>query len=104
MVLPYGLDFRVIWLLSCTQNIQRTLDIIGLPRYFLPSLEERRKTMTAREFRRIKDGVNHSCHVLTKLAKHQYNLRSANLCRSVISGTQRHKPSFIPKVTSLINS
>ena len=33
------------------ENIQsRSLDIIGLPRDFLPSLEERWKTITAREF------------------------------------------------------
>ena len=83
----------------------RSLDIIGLPRDFLPSLEERRKTITAREFRRINDDVNHPCHTLiAKPTEHQYNLRTTNFCRSVISGTQRHKQSFIPRATSLINS
>ena len=83
----------------------RSLDIIGLPRDFLPSLEERRKTITAREFRRINDDVNHPCRTLiAKPTEHQYNLRTTNFCPSVISGTQRHKQSFIPRATSLINS
>ena len=83
----------------------RSLDIIGFPRDFLPSLEERRKTITAREFRRINDDVNHPCHTLiAKPTKHQYNLRTTYICQSVISGTQRHKQSFIPRATSLINS
>ena len=88
------------------ENIQsRSLDIIGLARDFLPSLEERRKIMTAREFRRINDDVDHPCHTLiAKPTEHKYNLRTANICRSVISGTQRHKQSFIPRATSLINS
>ena len=61
--------------------------------------------MTAREFRRINDDVNPPCHTLMeKPTEHSYNLRTANICRSVISGTQRHKQSFIPRVTSLINS
>ena len=88
------------------ENIQRrSLDIIGLPRDSLPFLEERRKVITARKFQRIKDDVNHPCHALiTKFTEHQYNLKFGNLCRCVISGTQRHKQSFIPRATSLINS
>ena len=55
------------------ENIQsRSLDIVGYPRDFLPSLEERRKIMTAREFRRINDAVNHPCHTLiAKPTEHQ---------------------------------
>ena len=69
------------------------------------SLEERRKTITAREFRRINDDVNHPCHtIVAKPTEHQHNLRTKNICRSVISSTQRHKQSFIPRTTSLINS
>ena len=88
------------------ENIQsRSLDITGIPRDFLPSLEERKRKITAREFRRINDVVNHPCYTLrVKPTEHHYNLRTTNICRSVISGTQRHKQSFIPRATSLINS
>ena len=57
----------------------RSLDIIGLPRY-----------------------TDHT--LIAKPTEHQYNLRTTNFCRSVISGTQRHKQSFIPRATALINS
>ena len=103
-LLEYG---AAIWgglpayLAAKLEKIQsRSLDIIGLPRD-----QERRKTITAREFRRINDDVNHPCHTLiAKPTEHQCNLRTTNFCRSVISGTQRHKQSFIPRATSLINS
>ena len=108
-LLEYGASIwggLLAYLASELEKIQsRSLDIIGLPRDFLPSLAERRKTITAREFRRINDDVNHPCHTLiAKPTEHQYNLRTTNFCRSVISGTQRHKQSFIPRATSLINS
>lgn len=45
------------------ENIQRrSLDMIGLPRDFLPSLGERRKAITSAEFRRIKEDIIHPLH------------------------------------------
>ena len=81
------------------ENIQsRSLDIVGLPRDFLPSLDERRKTISARGFRRTNDNINHPSHtMIVKPTEHQYNLRTTNICRSIISGTQRHKKSFVPR-------
>ena len=99
-LLEYGVP---IWgeipdyLVNELESIQRrSLDTSGLPRDFLPSLEEKRKTITTREFRGIKDDVNHP--------EHQSNLRTRNLCPSVRSGTERYKHSFKPKAISLSNS
>ena len=69
------------------------MNMIGLPRDFLNSLKERRKTITAREFRRIiKDDVNHPCNVLiTKPTEHHYDLRTRNILSLPIvrSGTEK---------------
>ncbi len=81
---------------------KKSLDIICLPRDSLPSLEERRKTITTREFQRILEDSDHSCHaMILKPTEHQYNLRTKNLCQAVRSGTERHKQSFIPRAAAL---
>ncbi len=83
------------------ENVQkRSLDIIRLPRDSLPSLEERRKTITTR----ILEDSDHPCHnMILKPTEHQYNLRTKNLCQAVRSGTERHKQSFIPRAVALNN-
>ena len=87
------------------ENVQkRSLDIICLPRDSLPSLEERRKTITTREFQRILEDSDHPCHtMILKPTEHQYNLRTKNLCQAVRSGTERHKQSFIPRAAAVNN-
>ncbi len=87
------------------ENVQkRSLDIICLPRDSLPSLEERRKTITTRELQRILEDSDHPCHtMILKPTEHQYNLRTKNLCQAVRSGTERHKLSFIPRAAALNN-
>ena len=86
------------------ENVQkRSLDIIFLPRDSLPSLEERRKTITTRELQRILEDSDHQCHtMILKPTEHQYNLRTKNLCQAVRSGTERHKEYFIPRAVSII--
>ena len=87
------------------ENVQkRSLDIIRLPRDSLPSLEERRKTITTRELRRISEDSDHPCHnMILKPTEHLYNLRTKNLCQAVRSGTERHKQSIIPRAVALNN-
>ena len=57
-LLEYGAPIRgelPTYLAAELENIQsRSLDIIGLPRDFLPSLEEKRKTITVQKFNELK--------------------------------------------------
>ena len=84
----------------------RCLDIIGISRTFLPTLDDRCNLATKRELERIGNDIKHSNQIfVTKPnTSHGYNLRS-NWPGSVAipkSGTQRHAKSFIARAARLL--
>ena len=81
------------------------LDIIGIPRTSLPTLEDRCNVATKRELERIVNHINHPNQIfLTKPNTiHGYNLRSKpGSVAMPRSGTQRHASSFIPRAARLL--
>ena len=95
------------YLVNDLERIQRkNLRIIGLPVDTLPPLSERRDKLTLREMEAITQDVNHPCHHLVPTAqKHDYSTRTkergSNVGR-IISKTERHKSSFMPRAVNLI--
>ena len=73
--------------------------IIGLEKNHLQSLKERRGTATRREAIRIQVNRSYLCHsLLPAPTDHQYNLRKNNeSSRYKLSGTERHKKSFMAR-------
>ena len=90
------------------QSIQnRCLDIIGISRTSLPTLEQRRMEATKRELERTIEDTSHPNQVFISKPRisHSYNLRSKP--GPVViprSGTQRHANSFIARAARLLNS
>ena len=85
------------------QSIQnRHLDIIGIPRTSLPTLEDRCNVATKRELERIVDDINHPNQIfLTKPnTSHGYNLLDSVAIPK--SETQRHANSFIARAARLL--
>ena len=83
----------------------RCLDIIGMPRTFLSTLESRCNVGTKCELERIGNDINHPNQIfLTKSnTSHGYNLRSKSGSVEIPkSGTQRHANSFIARATRLL--
>ena len=83
----------------------RCLDIIGIPRTSLPTLEDRCNLATKRELERIGNDIKHSNQIfLTKPnTSHGYNLRSKpGSVAMPKSGTQRHANSFIARAARLL--
>ena len=89
--------------LESTQN--RCLDIIGIPRTSLPTLEERRKVATNRELERIWNDINHSNQIFTTKPNtcYSYNLRSTPGPVAIPrSTTERHASSFMARAAKLL--
>ena len=89
--------------LQCIQN--RFVDIIGIPRTFLPTLEDRGNVATKRELERIVNYISYPNQIsLTKPnTSHGYNLRSKPGSVAIPqSGTQRHANSFIARAARLL--
>ena len=88
------------------QSIQnRCLDIIGIPRTSLPTLEDRCNVAIKRELERIVNDINHPNQIfLTKPnTSHGYNLRSKPGSVAIPkSGTQIHTNSFIARAARLL--
>ena len=90
------------------QSIQnRCLDIIGISRTSLPTLEQRRMEATKRELERTIEDINHPNQVFFSKSStsYSYNLRFKS--GPVViprSGTQRHANSFIVRAARLLNS
>ena len=83
----------------------RCLDIIGISRTSLPTLEDRCNSATKRELERIGNDIKHSYQIfLTKPnTSHGYNLRSKPGSVAIpMSGTQRHANSFIARAARLL--
>ena len=79
-------------------SLNGALDIIGIPRTSLPTLEDRCNIATKRELERIVNDITHpNQNVLTKPnTNHGYNLRSKLSSVTILkSGTQRHANSLI---------
>ena len=79
-------------------SLNGALDIIGIPRTSLPTLEDRCNIATKRELERIVKDITHpNQNVLTKPnTSHGYNLRSKLGSVTILkSETQRHANSFI---------
>ena len=78
-------------------SLNGALDIIGIPRTSLPTLEDRCNKATKRELERIVNITQPNQNVLTKPnTSHGYNLRSKLGSVTILkSGTQRHANSFI---------
>ena len=97
------------YLVNDLERIQRrSLRIIGLPVDTLPPLSERRDKLTLREMEAITQDVNHPCHHLVPIEqKHDYSTRTkergSNVGR-IISRTERHKSSFMPRAVKLFNN
>ena len=86
-----------------TQN--RCLDIIGIPRTSLPTLEERRKVTTKRELERIVNNKNHPNQIFTtkRNTSYSYNLRSIPGPVAIPrSRTKRHANSFMAREKRLL--
>ena len=77
----------------------RSMKIIGLPKDHLPSLKGRSDEATRRELQKIQRDSDHPCFKLLPTTKtHKYNLRNQdNDLNMIISGTDRHKNSFVPR-------
>ena len=90
------------------QSIQnRCLDIIGILRASLPTLEQRRMEATKRELERTIEDINHPNQVFfsKSTTSYSYNLRFKS--GPVVipgSGSQRHANSFIARAVGLLNS
>ena len=90
------------------QSIQnRCLDIIGVSRASLPTLEQRRMEATKRELERTIEDINHPNQEFFSKSStsYSYNLRFKS--GPVViprSGTQRHANSFIVRAARLLNS
>ena len=87
-------------------NLNRCLNVIGLPRDTVESLVTRRQNLTRKELKRILESDAHPCkRFLEKPVDHGHNLRSCktNLAhlRIPVSRTVRHKQSFIPRGAKL---
>ena len=98
-----GLPKHLTEELQSLQN--RCVDIIRIPRTFLPTLEDRCNVATKRELVRIVNYINHPNQIfLTKLnTSHGYNLRSKPGSVAIPqSGTQRHANSFIARAARLL--
>jgi hypothetical protein len=71
----------------------RCLDIIGLPRGGIETLESRRNCLTGKEYDNILNSENHPCtRLICKTNIHKYDLRTG--CHPLlapISSTDRHK-------------
>ena len=90
--------------LKSTQN--RCLDIIGIPRTSLPTLEERRKVATKRELERIGNDKNHPNQIFTTKpnTSYSYNLRSTPGPVAIPrSRTKRHANSFMAWAARLLS-
>ena len=96
------------YLVNDLERIQGSLRIIGLPVDTLPPLSERRDKLTLREMETITQDVNHPCHHLVPIAqKHDYSTRTKEKGSNVghiISRTERHKSSFMPRAIELFNN
>ena len=98
-----GLQKYIAEELQSLQN--RCVDIIRIPRTFLPTLEDRCNVATKRELVRIVNYINHPNQIfLTKLnTSHGYNLRSKPGSVAIPqSGTQRHANSLIARAARLL--
>ena len=83
----------------------RCLDIIGIPRTSLPTLEDRCNLATKRELERIGNDIKHSKQIfLTKPnTSHGYKLRSKPGSVAIPkSGMQRHTNLFIARAARLL--
>ena len=97
-----GLPNYLIEEIEKVQN--RSLSIIDIPKDSLEKLSTRRTEATKREIQIIIDEENHPCYKLITKNNHKYSLRSGNIYRSVVplSGTERHKNSFLPRSIRLL--
>ena len=82
--------------------LNRCLNVIGLPRDTVESLETRRQKLTRKKFKRILESEAHLCErFLDKAVDHGHNLRSCKTnpahLRIPVSRTTRHKQSFIAR-------
>ena len=89
------------------QSIQnRCLDIIGIPRTFLPTLEDRCNVAKRRELERIVNDINGPNFQIFRTkpnTSHSYNLTSKPGSVAIPkSGKQRHANSFIARAARLL--
>ena len=92
------------YLVDELESIQtRSLRILGLPKDSLPSLLQRRDSLTFREYKHIKNDSSNPCNKFIPLpVDHPYSLRTIRNHSHVASSTERHKKYFIPRAASLI--
>ena len=79
---------------------RRSLEIIGLPHDYLPTLDERRNKAVARELDVITKDQSHIFHErIIEHNNYNYDLMRRNRAFKYLlfSGTERHKSSFIPQ-------
>ena len=103
-VLEYG---SPVWgglpqyLMEELERVQRrSLQIIGLPHDYLPTLDERRNKAVARELDVITKDQSHIFHErIIEHNNYNYDLRRRHRAFKYLpfSGTERHKSSFIPR-------
>ena len=80
---------------------ERSLNILGLNKYALPTLKERREKATLNELTRIQKDPSNPCNRFLSLAtEYSYNLRKHQCNPKHLSKTDRHKMSFIPRACS----
>ena len=92
------------YLVDELESIQtRSLWILGLPKDSLPSLLERRYSLTLREYEGIKNDSSKPCNkFMPLLIDHPYSLKNKRNHPYCLLYTDRHKQSFIPRTTTLI--
>ena len=78
---------------------QRSLKILGLKRDALPTFKERREKATTNELKRIQDDPSNQCsRFLSNTIESKYDLRrKKESIPKLLSKTDRHKMSFIPR-------
>ena len=92
------------YLVDEIENIQnRCINILGIPRESLQTLQERRDKLTVEEFKRIQSDATHPCKkFIPSPIPHAYNLRENLALPYLISHTIRHQSSFIPRAISIL--
>ena len=88
------------------ENIQnRSINILGIPRDNLQTLQERREIITMKEFKRIQSDTTHQCNkFIPSSISHTYDLRKDSVLPQPISRTNRHQSSFIPRAISILKN
>ena len=92
------------YLIDKVENIlTRSLRILVLPPDSLQSLEQRRENLAISEYKKIVNDETHPCRkYIPVTVTNTYDLRTSNNSRHMLSHTNRHEQSFIPRANSLL--